>query len=330
MKWLFLLLVAVNIVIFLWGVQRESESVNEPDSHHQNVGEIKLLTEADITALVAAQEQEKPVTLDADSTNEQEPGREQSAQVKAQQGALEEHVVEGDTWITAEPDIATSIQEEAQVDPKQTVQSINGESAGTLSNDRLVSKDEIEEPLRTQNETPQSVEADHLNVESEGYCWTLGPIEDKPAALALLDTVAARFEAAELREEQVRSISGFWVVLPPYEDARSAIAVVNQLKDRGVSDVQRFFTGELENGVSLGIYNRRFNAEKRREQIETKGFSPEVMPRYREELRFWIDFNSGSEVAPQVEMPAEYRDLTASQRECPAREATQYRQENSL
>lgn len=209
MKWLFLLLVVVNIVIFLWGVQREPERVKESDSQHQNVGEIKLLTEADITALVAAQEQEKPATLDADSTNQKEPGREQSALVKAQQGALGEYVVEGDTGITAAPDLATSTESEVQVDPNQTTRSSNAESAGILSNVRQTSTGEIEASLQMQSEPPQSAAVtDNLNVESKGYCWTLGPIEEKPVALSLLDTVATRFETAELREEQVRSISG--------------------------------------------------------------------------------------------------------------------------
>ena len=106
------------------------------------------------------------------------------------------------------------------------------------------------------------------------------------------------------------------MVLPPYENAAAANEVVNQLKARDVIDVQRFYRGELQNGVSLGIYNQRFNAEKRRAQIETKGFSPEVLPRYNEVLRYWIDYRSGNEVDVLGDMPSAYGDLAVTPREC--------------
>lgn len=105
-------------------------------------------------------------------------------------------------------------------------------------------------------------------------------------------------------------------MLPPYENARIANQVVEQLKSRDVVDVQRFYKGELQNGVSLGVYNQRYNAEKRRAQIETKGFSPEVLPRYNEVPAYWVDYRSENEADILNDLPSGYRDLAVTRQEC--------------
>ena len=305
MKWLFLLMVAVNIAIFVWGVQRETETATAGDPRYSNIGEIKLLSKAEIQAQVAVQASENENIDESTPVPEQQFNSEEAIAATTLDIAAE----------AADPEPELSVEQEAARDVNSASSVQVSESAATEIPPKELADASTHESPQLQSEEPETAGAE-LTAVPEIPCWTLGPIDKRPAALIILEAVKKENVSADLREEVAKDITGFWVVLPPYENASAAIEVVNILKARDVLDVQRFYRGELQNGVSLGIYNQRYNAEKRRQQIETKGFSPEVIPRYKEELRYWIDYSSESEVTISRDMPTEYSGLVSAKREC--------------
>lgn len=110
-------------------------------------------------------------------------------------------------------------------------------------------------------------------------CWELGPFEDEARlqALSLPDEV----ERLGVARSPIQVPAGFYVLIPAQNDRRSARAVVERLKEKGVRDFWLFNTGPLKNAISLGMFNRERNAQQRRDEIAQLGFFAEVHARHR-------------------------------------------------
>ena len=121
-------------------------------------------------------------------------------------------------------------------------------------------------------------------------CGTLGPVREESVAQFVKDTLREQSIETALRRESIKEEAGFWVIIPPFDDRQMAIDTVTRLKELGVSDIWRFYRGEYKNGVSLGMYSRRKNAEQRRDSIIGLGYLPEVVPRFRDVEQHWIDY----------------------------------------
>lgn len=304
MRWLFLLLVTVNIAILIWGVQREKGTSAELDSRYRNVGEIKLLSRADIESLAAERISERDVF-------ESVAGSEETIGKSENNSAIVPEVSETELTPQAVSDAETEeVAVASAASPDEDDESLEAAVTPVPAVAEIT-----DDPLPVQFDEPEPVKEEAV-VQQKLFCWTLGPIKQRPAALNILQAVEKKVFSAALREAVEKSITGYWVVLPPYENARIANQVVEQLKSRDVVDVQRFYKGELQNGVSLGVYNQRYNAEKRRAQIETKGFSPEVLPRYNEVPAYWVDYRSENEADILNDLPSGYRDLAVTRQEC--------------
>lgn len=331
MRWLVFLLIAANIAIYLWGVQREWVVSTDSDPRYRQIGEIILLTKADIEDLVAKQLLEKEKSENAKVTTDQQPTIELDSPELPAELIQDEPTSEAqaDTEISSVTNIETAPPEEAipVKEPTQVTNTLASFNENELENDgeqteteeppMIDKSDRIEAPLQEQAEENNDAKPEAAVV-SETRCWTLGPMAQRQAADNFLKAVADKVISAKVREGTEQIITGYWVVLPPYESASAANKVVEQLKARDVIDVQRFYQGEYQNGVSLGIYNRRHNAEKRKAQIEAKGFFPEVVPRYKEVPNYWTDFISQGEVNADMNIPSSYPDSVLTEQQCQA------------
>lgn len=295
-------MVAVNIAIYVWGLQRETDRQTALDPRYRNIGEIILLSKAEVEETAIAQELNKDES--AANPGQQTNRAEESSQITPEVA---------ETGLDQEVD--SHLEKEGEAAAEAALPAMAGESNVTMPPAVPVTSEVTDERPPARSEGSEKADTDAVAVQQE-LCWTLGPITQRSAALTVLKAIEKKVASADLREETEKSITGYWVVLPPYENATAANEVVEQLKARGITDVQRFYRGELQNGVSLGIYNQLFNAEKRRAQIVTKGFSPEVLPRYHDVPNFWVDYRSGEEVDILSHLPYEYRQLAATPRKC--------------
>ncbi|RRQ22442.1 SPOR domain-containing protein [Thiohalobacter thiocyanaticus] len=96
-----------------------------------------------------------------------------------------------------------------------------------------------------------------------------------------------------------------------------ANAIVEELSARGVED---YFVGR-QNIISLGVFSDRATAERRREQIEAYGYTPELEQRFRTTSLYWLDLK-----APEPDLPTEaqwndwlsqYPDVRREVKPCP-------------
>ena len=72
--------------------------------------------------------------------------------------------------------------------------------------------------------------------------------------------------------ERRETISSYRVYLPPLESRQSAARKVRELRGKGIRDVAVIMSGSLRNGVSLGVYENRSNADRRLGALGALGY----------------------------------------------------------
>lgn len=128
----------------------------------------------------------------------------------------------------------------------------------------------------------------------EPYCFRIGPLDGVRSGRALRDDLAKRVEGLDLqiRREEYRELSGYWVFLPPQSSRSEAIKLTRQLKEKGVEDFLIVPSGPKRNAISLGFFRQQASSRRHFARLRELGFSPELEESYRTGERFWLDFTS--------------------------------------
>lgn len=151
-------------------------------------------------------------------------------------------------------------------------------------------------------------------------CVSLGPflnLREATEATAMLNE-AGLDPSQRLSESQVWF--GHWVHLPPYKTRSEAVAVVENLRKNGVTDIYIEPSGPMQNSVSLGVFSEREHAETRAGAIRKYGIRPQIRDRYRDSSVYWVDFEmpEGQVIDPTQYQAAPNRVLRIEGRTCPA------------
>lgn len=108
---------------------------------------------------------------------------------------------------------------------------------------------------------------------ASGECFRTGPWPETPPSTV----------AEWLRERGVRILSltpplasHYRVYLGPFGDRSEAMRTMDDLKGRGLRDMGRVASGPLRDAVSLGVYRKRENADRRVRALRALGIAPEV------------------------------------------------------
>ena len=309
MKWLFSLLVLANIALLIWGLQREQVVPEVSMQEKASIGEMRLLSESRSTEIQPPAEAMPSETAQASEEDESQPaGQEPGPQTIEQAGTdtSSEIVVDpAQAGESPETEVAEKVMESEQTaqvaeaaPAEETIEAaITAETppedvaSGELAHEEQ-SADSPESAAKVEEGIVEPVPVEQVPDEEARYCGTVGPLEEETDANALQEALTEREMDAVLRKESVRKTAGFWVIITPYATQQEARAEESRLASKGVTDYRRFYRGEFKNGISLGIYSRRRNAEIRRAAIEAEGFSPVLVPRTRRITEFWLDFKA--------------------------------------
>jgi hypothetical protein len=135
-------------------------------------------------------------------------------------------------------------------------------------------------------------------------CHTMGPFSRE----YLADRAKGRAEGfgikvsqrSELTEQQV----GYWIYLPPYTSRAKAQEATRALASKGIDDYFIINTEPMENAISLGVYKNRDGADRRVAEVAARGFSPTIQPRVQPATHYWLDLVG-------IATPVQWRDLDA-------------------
>lgn len=131
---------------------------------------------------------------------------------------------------------------------------------------------------------------------SEAACVLAGEFENPRAAEDAQRWLSARGAQVLVTPRRTReTIKDYRVYIPPLESHSKAAQKVRELLGRGVADVAVIPRGPLRNAVSLGVYAKQANLERRVAALEELGYSVEWAPNTRtvdESLSIEANFSS--------------------------------------
>ena len=287
MKWLFFLLLIVNLGILGWGMQQQRFTSTPKIELQPELGDLRLLSELETAEPSVTEALSSSETIDAGPAVVPPIEEVESTAVepvKIEQQPVTAAAIEQEPLPVASEAGPVELPAEEKEIPAPEVQV-------------EVDEEPIEQEPIEQAPGQAIVETSPPPLPAES-CGLIGPVDSEPQVRRLSRALARRDIQVEIRQETVQKTVGFWVIIPPYESREKAIEAVGQLKDAGILDVRRFYRGSKRNGISLGMFSRQRNAEKRRREIAAKGFAPQVLPRTRPAEVWMIDYRAPPPVLP--------------------------------
>jgi hypothetical protein len=276
MKWLFFLLLIINLALFGWMFTQEDEpSGPKPAAVSEKEG-IRLLSEVQ-------QEQEEHAREAEEARKAEEAAA--LAALEAEERAKE----------TAEA-MAQQPQPEPEPEPEEMVEESAPEAVEV---EPVVAAESVPKP---EPESGPEPEPEFIYVQKpvepllEGtvgiaeQCGVLGPIGDRQQAMSAEEILRNAGIEVWVKENSARTKIGFWVVIPPLENTEQVQAKIQELADAGIKDIWVFRSGELKNSISLGMFSKEENAQNYSQVAAAKGFNTELRPRFLNKKRYRLGF----------------------------------------
>lgn len=127
--------------------------------------------------------------------------------------------------------------------------------------------------------------------EEQAVCWQIGPFGEEVSARQ----VVSRLDAMQISlQEQVVEVAGepdYWVHIPPLPSRKLANAVLRELQAKKI-DSFLITQGELNNGISLGIFTQQNRAEAVLAQRRQQGYAATIKQTERITRQIWLVYDS--------------------------------------
>ncbi len=238
MRWIFITLAVVNLLVLAWGLV--AGSGGQAPTHHKKLKnpygqypEIVLLSEV--------------LTKEVDDTvGSQEEGELPSVSVSAQ---------EGEGFSDSEGVIRGS------------------DDSGT--------------PPEVEEYAPQADGGKLL-------CELVGPFESSDIASDFVERLKAIEVGASVRDIELPAGAGYWVYLEPKSTRREALRVLSELQSKRI-DSYVIPKGELENGISLGMFSKKALSDARIKEMVSIGLEPLVQEIERSYREIWVMLDTGAD-----------------------------------
>jgi len=120
-------------------------------------------------------------------------------------------------------------------------------------------------------------------------CFRFGPIPEELQANGLSDWFTSRNAKTRIRSRAEQARQLFWIYLAPRQSRQSALALLDELKGRGIRDYRLISHGNLQNAISLGIFSSQAAMNNRLDELQQKGYKPIVIPYDNLRRIYWVD-----------------------------------------
>lgn len=144
---------------------------------------------------------------------------------------------------------------------------------------------------------PRLILASEMNATAAGdgsRCFSIGPLHSLLSQQRAKDRL--RSSAMKIRGRQTLSQRdrGWWVFLTA--GSRSdALDLTRELTEAGLEDFFVVTRGEMENVVSVGLFEDVENARSRLSAVRSAGFNAQMEIRRESTPQFWVDYQAGHE-----------------------------------
>lgn len=137
-------------------------------------------------------------------------------------------------------------------------------------------------------------------VADSARCARIGPFSDQQARSAFADRLDSGLPLESGSSERVVDTL-YRVYLPPYPDREAAVEANEQLRqaleEQGL-EIDSFVisSGELDDGISLGVFGQQENARTVRERMQELEYPVRIREESRTETDFWLLARGGEAV----------------------------------
>ena len=150
-----------------------------------------------------------------------------------------------------------------------------------------------EQPLEQQSNAlleEQVVEAPSLQADSVlpeprlvlPWCGQISGFADEAAANALLAQLPQEQLTVTLESAEVPVSSTWWVHMPAFESEAVALRMLEELQDNNI-DSYYMRSGDLQGGISLGVFSRQESALTAQAQLARRGYATSIAEVFRME-----------------------------------------------
>jgi hypothetical protein len=121
-------------------------------------------------------------------------------------------------------------------------------------------------------------------------CYTVGPFVDDGALKEVKQLFVENKITFQQRTLTKSELFVYNVFLPPFPSRDDAVAMVDVLIRKGITDYFILEESKLYNAISLGLFREYRYAVQHKKYLEKKGLSPAMRTRYYNRSRHWIDY----------------------------------------
>lgn len=118
-------------------------------------------------------------------------------------------------------------------------------------------------------------------------CLLLGPFAEQAPGKVLLDRLVALDIHGKFAVVEVVGDPDYWVYLRPEATRELAVARLHELQEKKI-DSFIIPQGEVANGISLGVFDKQENAEKRQRAIAEMGYDAQIRINSRTYMENWV------------------------------------------
>ena len=281
MRWLFLLLLLVNIGYVAWELRRESMSQQQPQPINPNVESIILLSELGIATAV-----DKPML--SDDEDQAEKGTDTpaiaGAERVAETGVTDSEPATGSKYRGKQiPEVELAAAQAQPDTPPPVEQALP--ATGTTA-------------PKPGPGAPKAVAAQS----GIDQCFTLGPFSDLTTLRKLTREIKDYVLEASFRSAEEKEQTKYRVYLKSAGSMKRAKALTRELVNKGIKDYFIITSGPNKYGISLGYFSSKERAYRHARRVEKAGFDAIAEPVFRNYTIYWLDYRiqAGKQIPQRV------------------------------
>ena len=269
MRWLFLVLLVLNVGYVAWELERERPQHVRTTSLPTGVERIVLLHE--LESATAEKEDIAPPAI-TPGTKQARIGASKDDPARPQQtGGGQTRTLP--TQVAVAADVSTDVETVA-------------EAQGSAQTGAPADRPEV---------MPVAKPAVDL-------CYTLGPFSEMQTLRLVTREIKDYVVEASFRSREEQEQTMFRVFLKPVGSKQEAKALIKELVSNDIRDYFIITDGANKNGISLGYFSNKGRAYGHADRVRKLGFDVIVEPVFRTYTIYWLDYRikSGNEIPQQI------------------------------
>lgn len=269
MRWLFLVLLVLNVGYVAWELERERPQHVRTTALPTGVERIVLLHELE-SATAEKEDIAPPATTPGTKQARIGPSKDDPARPQ-QTGAGQPRTLPAQVAVAA--DVSTDVETVA-------------EAQGSAQTGAPADRPEV---------MPEAKPAVDL-------CYTLGPFSEMQTLRLVTREIKDYVVEASFRSREEQEQTMFRVFLKPVGSKQEAKALIKELVSNDIRDYFIITDGANKNGISLGYFSSKGRAYGHADRVRKLGFDVIVEPVFRTYTIYWLDYRikSGNEIPQQI------------------------------